>query len=102
MRVLLATHIGFAESYMAGDWDSPDIGAVVAWGLHHIDSAPILEGRHKTPAWLTAAGLINRFIHYIRPNTRLNITTASQAHYDLSNAFFELFLDPRRVAVIFF
>ena len=86
--------IGFAESYLDGDWDSPDLTAVVGWFILNIENAPTLSGsqRAKTVAvnFLRAA---NRLGHLLRPNSRAIARRNISEHYDLSNEFFGLWLD---------
>ncbi len=78
---------GFAESYMAGEWDSNDLpGLLTAFAAHlpALVPAPLRAFRRcyvpRTPAEQDeSAGGARRNIEH---------------HYDLSNEFFELFLDP--------
>ncbi len=79
--------IGFGESYQAGDWDAPDLVAL----LSVLATAP--ETLVPTGAqWL-------RRIYTRRPPAT-ELSTAENArhnirrHYDLSNELFALFLDP--------
>lgn len=92
-KCVLFGHIGFAEAYIDGDWESPDISPVIAWFIANIDDSPVLEGSGKSLV-INLLGKLNRFGHLLRAN---NIRTSKkniQAHYDLSNDFFRLFLDP--------
>ncbi|MBP0450725.1 class I SAM-dependent methyltransferase [Kitasatospora sp. RG8] len=79
--------IGFGESYQAGDWDSPDLVAL----LTELATAP--ETLVPTGAqWL-------RSLYVQRPPDEELSTTANarrniHRHYDLSNDLFALFLDP--------
>ena len=79
--------IGFGESYMAGDWTSEDLAGVLTVlasrvrtlippALQRLRSAVL----HARPAW--------------QDNTIAGARQNIQAHYDLSNELFELFLDP--------
>ncbi|PYC84731.1 SAM-dependent methyltransferase [Streptomyces tateyamensis] len=78
--------IGFGESYQAGDWDSPDLVAL----LTELAVAP--ETLVPTGAqWL-------RRLYVQRPpagelSTPDNARTNIRRHYDLSNELFALFLD---------
>ncbi len=94
-KCVLAGDIGFAESYIDGDWSSPDLAAVVAWFILNVEDAPTLSGSLRRPS---AALNLLRFAHRLgqalRPNSRANARRNVQAHYDLSNDFFALFLDP--------
>ncbi|WP_369184924.1 class I SAM-dependent methyltransferase [Streptomyces sp. Y1] len=79
--------IGFGESYQAGEWDSPDLVAL----LTELATAP--ETLVPTGAqWL-------RRLYVKRPpagelSTVDNARTNIHRHYDLSNELFALFLDP--------
>jgi cyclopropane-fatty-acyl-phospholipid synthase len=87
--------IGFAEAYMDGDWETPDLTSVVGWFVLNVEHAPTLSGsaRAKSLALnLLRAG--NRLGHLLRPNTRATARRNIRDHYDLSNDFFGLWLDP--------
>ncbi len=78
--------IGFGESYMAGDWDSPDLtGLLTVFAAHAAELAP---------SWLQRL----RAIAVRRPPAEDLQTIAGARrnigrHYDLSNDLFALFLD---------
>jgi len=94
-RCLWAGDIGFAEAYIDGDWETSDLAAVIAWFVLNLEHAPTLSGsrRARTLA-LNLLRFANRAVHLLRPNTRAIARRNIQAHYDLSNDFFALFLDP--------
>lgn len=96
-KCLLAGDIGFAESYIDGDWETPHLAAVIAWFLLNVDTAPTLSGsakKHAQSALLNLLRHTNRLGHLLRPNTRTTARRNISEHYDLSNDFFALFLDP--------
>lgn len=96
-KCVLAGDIGFAESYIDGDWETPHLAAVIAWFLLNVDTAPTLSGSAKKRAQSWALNLLrytNRLGHLLRPNTRATARRNISEHYDLSNDFFALFLDP--------
>src|SRR5580692_10256693 len=43
-KCVLTGDIGFAESFMDGDWTSPDLVAVIGWFILNIDDAPTMSG----------------------------------------------------------
>jgi cyclopropane-fatty-acyl-phospholipid synthase len=94
-KCVLSGDIGFAESYIDGDWTSPDLVAVVAWFLLNLENAPTVSGSRRAgrPA-LNLLRLVNRLGHAMRPNSRATARRNIGDHYDLSNDFFALFLDP--------
>ncbi len=86
--------IGFAESYMDGDWDTPDISAVIAWFLLNVDVAPTLSGSSAKALGVNFLRAANRIRHLLRPNSRRTAVQNIHEHYDLSSDFFRLWLDP--------
>jgi cyclopropane-fatty-acyl-phospholipid synthase len=93
-KCALAGDIGFAESYIDGDWDTPDLTALLSWFLQNVENAPTLSGSsRRQPLALNALRLVNRLGHLLRANTRANSARNIREHYDLSNDFFALFLD---------
>jgi cyclopropane-fatty-acyl-phospholipid synthase len=94
-KCVLAGDIGFAESFIDGDWDTPNLTAVIAWFIQNHEHAPSLSGsaRAKNGA-LNLLRWANRIGHLLRPNNRTTAQRNISEHYDLSNDFFALWLDP--------
>ena len=87
--------IGFAESYVNGDWETPDLTSLIGWFILNIDQAPTLSGSQRAQSIaLNLLRLGNRVGHLLRPNTRAIARRNIGTHYDLSNDFFALWLDP--------
>jgi cyclopropane-fatty-acyl-phospholipid synthase len=79
--------IGFAESYIAGDWTTPnlsDLLQVLIANRNEVEDA--IYG-----SWL--GRLVYRVKHLLNRNTKANSQKNIHAHYDLGNAFYELWLD---------
>jgi len=79
--------IGFAEGYMRGDWTSPsltDLLRVMVQNRRVMDD--VIFGH-----WL--GRLYYRIKHLLNRNHRSNSRKNIHAHYDLGNAFYELWLD---------
>lgn len=96
-KCLLSGDIGFAESFIDGDWETPNLTAVIAWFVLNVDDAPTLSGAAKRHLASWAVNLLrctNRLGHLLRPNTRATARRNIREHYDLSNDFFALILDP--------
>ena len=86
-RVITAADVGFAEGYMAGEWDSPDLSALlVAFSLNWDRLALAINGHPLVRAIHTAG-------HLLRANTRKGARRNIHAHYDLGNAFYAQWLD---------
>ena len=95
-KCVLGGDVGFGESFVDGDWDTPDLTAVIAWFVHNVDNAPTLSGSHRRSLRTHAVNLLrfaNRTAHLLRPNNRATAKRNIKEHYDLSNDFFALFLD---------
>ena len=86
-RCLLRGAVGFAESYIAGDWDTPQLARLLSLLAQNLDQ---LSGAARL-----APGLwLDRLRHRLRANSRRGSRRNIRAHYDLSNAFYQLWLDP--------
>jgi cyclopropane-fatty-acyl-phospholipid synthase len=86
-RVLAAGDIGFAEGYMAGEWETPDLSAVLcAMSLNFDRIAKLVLGNPVVRA-------VNFLSHSLHANTRKGSRKNIHAHYDLGNAFYSRWLD---------
>lgn len=93
-KCVLGGDIGFAESFIDGDWETPDLTAVIGWFILNIDHAPTLSGSKRAQLLFTNLfRSLNRLGHLLRPNTRDMARQNIREHYDLSNDFFGLWLD---------
>lgn len=87
-RLLRTGNLGFAEGYLAHEWDTPDLPALLEVFARNGDAmGEIFEGKW----WAKAAG---RVAHALNRNTRAGAKRNIHAHYDLGNAFYERWLDP--------
>jgi cyclopropane-fatty-acyl-phospholipid synthase len=80
--------IGFAESYIRGEWDSKDLKAILELAIRN---RTILE-KAIYGSWL--GSILYRLKHWLRDNTKSGSRKNIHAHYDLGNAFYSLWLDP--------
>lgn len=93
-KCVLAGDIGFAEAFMDGDWDTPDLAAVIAFFILNVEEAPTLSGSRRSRDFaLNVLRVANRLGHLLRPNSRATAQRNIREHYDLSNEFFALWLD---------
>lgn len=87
--ILLGGSVGAGESYMQGDWTSPDlVGAVRVMAMN----IPAMQNLNKNMVLSSKLffSLYSRLTRNDLNGSRKNIS----AHYDLGNDFFSLFLDP--------
>ncbi len=86
--VTLGGDLGFAESYVRGDWSSPDLAGLlylISLNLEALASA----GRRSA-----GVRLWSRLQHALNANTRWGSRRNIAAHYDLGNDFYARWLDP--------
>jgi cyclopropane-fatty-acyl-phospholipid synthase len=86
-HVALRGDLGAGESYMAGDWRTDDLARFVELVLRNPQVA-VDSGLSRL------VNLPNDWLHRWRRNTKSGSRRNVQAHYDLSNDLFQLFLDP--------
>ncbi len=87
-RVATGGSLGFAESYLRGEWRTPDLTAVLRVFARNV-------ARHDGGRWTHAAlqRPLARLAHALRRNTRRGSRRNIRDHYDLGNDFYALFLD---------
>jgi cyclopropane-fatty-acyl-phospholipid synthase len=86
-RLVWSGDIGFAEGYLAGEWDTPDLSAL----LHAV--VLNLRGAEGLIKGTRTARLINLVQHVRNRNSRNGARRNIEAHYDLGNSFYERWLD---------
>ena len=80
--------IGFAESFIAGDWSTPDLTALLTLFIANRDEVEaVIYG-----TWW--GSLLYRAKHLFNRNSRSGSKKNIHAHYDLGNEFYRLWLDP--------
>ena len=88
-RVARTGDVGLAESYIAGEWSTPDLAKVLITISLNLD---------RMHALATGASPVMRLFYTLmlrlNANTRRGAKRNISAHYDLGNAFYEKWLDP--------
>ena len=80
--------LGWAEGYVDGMWDSPDLQALYDWVNLEADSViQQMPGMRVVRAY-------EKLRFWLMRNTRGGAKRNIAAHYDLGNAFYGLWLDP--------
>ncbi len=87
-RVLSSGDIGLAESYMDGQWDSPHLTELLVLMMRNRE---VLE---RVVYGSAIGSIVHRLRHRLRRNSRAGSRRNIQAHYDLGNRFYQLWLDP--------
>lgn len=86
-RVLARGDIGLAEAYLDGQWDAPDVTALLL--LLARNRPALKQAVYGSWANLVAA----RIRHWLNRNSRAGSKRNIMAHYDLGNDFYRLWLD---------
>ena len=80
--------IGFAESFIAGDWTTPDLTTLLTVFIaNRNEIEEVVYG-----SWW--GSLLYRARHLFNRNSKSGSKKNIHAHYDLGNAFYRLWLDP--------
>jgi cyclopropane-fatty-acyl-phospholipid synthase len=88
LRALTGADVGIGESYMDGDWTTPDLVGLVRLCVRN---RRLFDARYK---WLLSVrGTASRLRHRFRANTVRGSRRNIRAHYDIGDDFYRLFLD---------
>ncbi|PVZ66394.1 SAM-dependent methyltransferase [Pelagibaculum spongiae] len=87
--LLTGGSIGAGESFMRGDWQTPNLTPVIQLLLANLSVLDQLDSRFSR----IAAPLFS-IAHWLKDNSKKGSQKNISAHYDLSNDFFRQFLDP--------
>jgi cyclopropane-fatty-acyl-phospholipid synthase len=85
-RFITDADLGLAESYIAGEFSSPNLAALLELGSQNCE----MTGWTR---WLRVPALSARLRHALNRNTRGGSRRNIAAHYDLGNDFFAHWLD---------
>lgn len=88
-RAFVGGTIGLAESYVDGDWTSPDVTSFLELFVVNVEAGENVAGGS---GWITNA--IQRLRHWLNENSRTGSKRNISAHYDLGNKFYSQWLDP--------
>lgn len=86
-RVLRGGDIGFADGYLAAEWETPDLAALLE------TLARNYEGIRRLFDGNMAMQALNWVAHRLNRNSRAGARRNIHAHYDLGNAFYAAWLD---------
>ena len=87
-KVFTRSDLGFAEAYMEGAWDTPDLASLLELGAVNEDSLAAVLATHPL------VQVLQFLRHRLRRNSRRGSRRNIEYHYDLGNDFYRLWLDP--------
>ncbi|MCX7341177.1 MAG: cyclopropane-fatty-acyl-phospholipid synthase [Hyphomicrobiales bacterium] len=86
-RLALGGDIGFAEAYLNGEWDTPNLARFLElFATNYSAIETMLAGKPLARLWQILRHFLNR-------NTRAGSRRNIHAHYDLGNHFYSSWLD---------
>ena len=89
-KLLFGGSIGVGESYVDGDWETPDLTSVVRVFARNLSVLDKIEAQFS---WLTLP--LNKWKHWGNKNSQKQAQQNISAHYDLGNELYKSFLDQR-------
>ncbi len=87
-RFMIGGKLAFCESYLDGDWSSPNMAEFFEMVLRNerfLQNALMGKSWFRRLSWLS---------HILKPNSRSGSKKNIYAHYDLGNDFYAAWLDP--------
>lgn len=88
-QIVTGGSIGAAESYMTGDWETPNLTRLIQVMVRNMDVMDDMEG-----GLAALSRPVLKWFHRLNQNNEKGSKRNIAAHYDLGNDFFETFLDP--------
>ena len=88
LRALTGGDVAMGESFMDGDWSSPDLPSVIRIAVRNLD---VLE--NDNALFNTLSRMFDRLLHLRNDNSHEGSRKNISRHYDLGNDFYSLFLD---------
>lgn len=87
-KFLIGGQLGFCESYLDGDWSSPDIATFFELILKNSDEI------RKTLLGKRWVRFVSYLVHTLKPNSKRGSRKNIYSHYDIGNDFYARWLDP--------
>ena len=88
-KILRRGDIGFAEAYIKGDWETPDLSALMTVLASNVDTFNDDFGARGIDRIVTTVK------HALNANSKKQSRKNIEAHYDLGNTFYQLWLETR-------
>ncbi len=86
-RLLTRGDIGFAEAYIKGEWNTPELANLLYFFELNEDAISVLASAS------TVSRLLDRMRHKVRGNHRVGSRRNIRRHYDVGNHFYRQWLD---------
>lgn len=88
-RILSGGNLAAAEAFMDRDWSCNDLTRLIRLMIQNLQLTDSLDD-----SWARGRRFLERMGHWLRRNTLKRSRQNIEAHYDLGNRMFSLFLDP--------
>ena len=87
-RLLFKQEVGLGESYTANEWESENVQDVLECFVHNLKAI-----EKSKPFLFKIVNIFLKISHFLNRNTKYKSKKNIHKHYDLSNNFFQTFLD---------
>jgi cyclopropane-fatty-acyl-phospholipid synthase len=84
---------GFGRAYFLGNYETSSLKNLLLWFLQNRHLVPGFGSNKDSLSFINLASVLLRLMIRLRKNTRAGSRKNIRAHYDLSNDFYELWLD---------
>jgi cyclopropane-fatty-acyl-phospholipid synthase len=93
-RLVINGDIGFGEAFFLKEFETDDLKLLLLWFERNKDKFPSFRKKSKMAFFFGWARGFSRIAHWLNKNTRPGSKKNISAHYDVSNDFYRLWLDP--------
>jgi len=93
-HVVLYGQTGFGKAYFLGGFETDDLKRLLLWFIQNRGLLPGFGTNRDSLSFINLASAALRLAIRFRKNTRSGSRRNVRAHYDLSNEFYSLWLDP--------
>jgi cyclopropane-fatty-acyl-phospholipid synthase len=92
-RIIFFGDTGFGESFFLGEFTTPDLKQVLLWFVQNKELLPGFRDKNILSTLFKFAHLRLKLEHRLKKNTKAGSKKNIKAHYDVSNDFYQLWLD---------
>jgi len=92
-RLILFGDVGLGEAFFMREFETSDLRRLLSWFLQNKENLPSFRSRKIRFIIFEWAGIVLKISHALNKNTKKGSKKNIRRHYDVSNRFYELWLD---------
>ncbi len=93
-RVVFYGETGFGESYFLSEIETSNLKNLLLYFIQNKNLLPGFDGNKATAFYINWGNFVLRLYNLMKKNTKIGSKKNIKAHYDVSNDFYKLWLDP--------